>query len=329
MSLRSLVPLVPLVALVSETPAPSFTRITGDLPPTAVYPPKLRLSGAKKDQPLHIKGIIFDLDDTLLLEVPSAEAAFVETCQLAEEKHGVDPFALQQAVRERAKPIWYSAPERAFCVAVGVSSWEALWARFDGDHPSLAVLREWIPTYRRRVWTSGLAAFDIRDDEPAAAMDEAFPVNRRKRHRLFDDTLPVLDGLAGRWPLGLITNGLSCLQREKIAGAGIGKYFQAVTISGDLGVGKPDPAPFRHLLAEMGLEAHTTLMVGNGLRTDIKGAAAAGMITVLVERGDPHGDDEAVTPDFTIPNLLAFEPLLGRLGVSPPSDVPRSARLAR
>lgn len=262
---------------------------------------------------MHIKGIVFDLDDTLLIEVASAEAAFLETCRLAEEKYGLDRVALQREVRERAKPIWYGAPERAFCVAVGVSSWEALWARFDGARPELSVLREWIPSYRRQVWTAGLAAFDIRDADLAEAMETAFPVNRRKRHRLFDDSLPVLDQLADRWPLGLITNGLSCLQREKIEGAGIGKYFQAVTVSGDLGVGKPDPAPFRHLLRELGLAAEHALMVGNGLRTDIKGAQAAGMPAVLVERGDPHGDDEAVTPDFIIPNLLALAPLLRRL----------------
>jgi putative hydrolase of the HAD superfamily len=255
-----------------------------------------------------LKGIIFDLDDTLLKEVSSAEAAFVETLRLAEARHGVDPEAVHRVLRERAKPIWHGAPARGFCVRVGVSSWEALWAKFEGERPELAELREWIPTYRRQVWSTALEAFGIRDDDLVETLIETFPKNRRKRHILFDDTEATLKGLFGRYPLGLITNGLSCLQREKIDGAGIGHYFDAVAISGDLGIGKPDPRFFEHLLREMKLPPAETLMVGNSVWTDIKGAVAAGMPTLLVERRDPHTPNgEAAKPDAAIPDLTELE----------------------
>jgi FMN phosphatase YigB (HAD superfamily) len=44
-------------------------------------------------------------------------------------------------------------------------------------------------------------------------------------------------------------------------------------------------------------------MVGNGRRTDIEGAQAVNMKSILINRGDPHGSDDTVTPDYTINHL--------------------------
>ena len=39
------------------------------------------------------KAVIFDLDDTLLIEVASAEAAFIDTCSLVQDKYGWIPMS--------------------------------------------------------------------------------------------------------------------------------------------------------------------------------------------------------------------------------------------
>ena len=49
-----------------------------------------------------ITHILFDLDDTLVAEESSAEAAFLATCEHARERYGVDSHALHHAVRDRA-----------------------------------------------------------------------------------------------------------------------------------------------------------------------------------------------------------------------------------
>jgi FMN phosphatase YigB (HAD superfamily) len=49
-----------------------------------------------------------------------------------------------------------------------------------------------------------------------------------------------------RW--GWSPNGASCLQREKLATAGLEDYFDTVVVSAELGVGKPDPSIFEHAL---------------------------------------------------------------------------------
>jgi putative hydrolase of the HAD superfamily len=82
-----------------------------------------------------------------------------------------------------------------------------------------------------------------------------------------------------------VTNGPSEQQRRKIALTGVGRYFDAVVASCDIGAGKPDPAIFHAALAKLGVAASEALMVGNDAERDIAGAAAAGIEAVLVRDG--------------------------------------------
>jgi putative hydrolase of the HAD superfamily len=58
----------------------------------------------------------------------------------------------------------------------------------------------------------------------------------------------------------------------------------AVAISAELGVAKPDPAIFRAALERLGAPADGALHVGDSLEHDIAGARAAGIDAVLVTR---------------------------------------------
>lgn len=256
-----------------------------------------------------LNGILLDLDDTLMAEVGSARAAMLEVCRLAAERYHIDPFEMVATVFRKAKPIWHAASAREYCLRIGVSSWEGLWARFEGEGDDLAELRSFAPGYRHDVWKAALFAYGIDDSRLARELAEAFPPARRRRHVVFDDAEPLLQSLFGRFKLGLATNGLSCLQREKIAGSKLAHYFDAIVISGDIGVRKPEPAYFEHALEKLGVEAERTLMLGNSKPSDIKGAQSVGICAVYFDRDDPHGEDETVSPDYTIrklPELLAI-----------------------
>ncbi len=80
-----------------------------------------------------IRSIFFDSDDTLVIEGASADVAFLATCERAYEKHGIDPEALHQSVRYRARQLWRASTTITYCRAIGISSWEGLWARFLGS----------------------------------------------------------------------------------------------------------------------------------------------------------------------------------------------------
>jgi putative hydrolase of the HAD superfamily len=263
-----------------------------------------------------IKAIVFDLDDTLVVDMAAADAAFLETAKLAEERCGIEPQAMVKAVREQARPIWHASPAREYCLRVGPSSWEGLWARYEGNDPSVKILRDWAPTYRLAAWSAALAQFNIHDPALALTLAEDFPVRRRQHHRLFPDAPGVLRALHGAFKLGLMTNGLSCLQREKIEGVGIAPYFEAMAISGDLGIGKPHPAIFHAVLTPLDVRPEQALMVGNSIKGDIGGAQAVGMKAILIDRGDPHGQDDTIKPDAVMHQLGE---VMNYLGISGPA----------
>jgi putative hydrolase of the HAD superfamily len=229
--------------------------------------------------------LLFDLDETLVLEEPAAVAAFAATAQTAP---GVDAARLAVAARSHARKLWHAAPTHPYCKAIGISSWEGLWCRFEGAHEQLTALREWAPGYRRDAWANALADQGIDDDALATELGERFGVERRARHHTFADVVPALDALPG--PLVIITNGASCLQREKLAASGLESRFDAVVVSGDLGIGKPDASIFRHALSLVG--ADHGVMIGDSLERDIDGALACGLGAVWINRfGDGPGRD--------------------------------------
>ena len=231
-----------------------------------------------------IEAVLLDFDDTLVVEEASAEAAFLAACELARGQYGIEPAALHESVRRNARRIWKGAPTHPYCRAIGISSWEGLWARFLGEHPSLEALRAWAPEYRRQAWSAALSEFGVDDDSLAARLAEAFPEERRLRHILFPNAEAVLRELRKDFKLGLITNGASDLQREKIEGSGLARYFDSITISGEVGVGKPDPLIFRTALDSLGAKPERTVMVGNSLEKDIAAAQRVGMKAIWINR---------------------------------------------
>ncbi|GAB4177714.1 MAG: hypothetical protein Fur0032_18000 [Terrimicrobiaceae bacterium] len=106
--------------------------------------------------------------------------------------------------------------------------------------------------------------------------------------------------------IGLLTNGDSALQREKFQASGLAPLFDAVTVSGEHGVGKPEPEIFRIALDALDCEARETWMVGNSLARDILGAQSAGLAAGVWLRVPGSEEFAEVTPDFEITGLHAL-----------------------
>lgn len=259
-----------------------------------------------------ITAILFDFDDTLVVEEASAEEAFLAACELAREKYDVEVSALHESVRRNARRIWQAAPTIDYCRAIGISSWEGLWAGFLGDDPNLAALRKWAPEYRREAWSAALEEHGIDDVSLAERLAEAFRQERRRRHIVFPDAENVLQELRREYRLGLITNGAPDLQREKIEGSGLAHYFDSITISGDVGVGKPDPKIFGAALDALGVEPEATAMVGNSLERDVAAAQAVGLKAIWLNRAGAACRDD-VRPDAEITNLSELPALIEKL----------------
>ena len=246
--------------------------------------------------------ILFDLDDTLVVEEASVDEAFLATCEQARERYGIDPQAFCRSVRQCARRIWQAAPTIAYCRAIGISSWEGLWGRFTGSDPNLKALHAWAPTYRREAWSAALAEHDIRDLPFAERLAARFQKERRSRHIVFPDTEPALKRLRESYRLGLITNGAPDIQHEKVQGASLCEYFESVTVSGEVGVGKPDPRIFETALDNLAVHAEMAVMVGNSLKRDVAGAQRAGLRAIWLDRSGTTSNED-VKPYARITSL--------------------------
>ncbi len=102
--------------------------------------------------------------------------------------------------------------------------------------------------------------------------------------RLDDGVAPLLDILATRYKLGLITNGSSKIQRAKIIQFELTRWFTVIIVSEEYGVDKPDPAIFWHAASALASDAAECVMIGDNPEADMRGAQAAGMRTIWVQR---------------------------------------------
>jgi putative hydrolase of the HAD superfamily len=231
------------------------------------------------------RALLFDLDDTLMVEGEAATGAFVATAQAAATRCDIDSATLAVGARSRARELWYAAPTHEYCRRVGISSWEGLWCRFESDGPEMQTLRDWSPTYRHETWRLALADQKVDDSRLADELAERFSVERRVRHEVFADVSAVLSRLMESHSLALVTNGAACLQREKLSASGLSDYFETVVVSADLGIAKPEASVFEHALSQLGADKDDAVMVGDSISKDVDGALAAGLGAVWINRG--------------------------------------------
>ncbi len=256
-----------------------------------------------------VKTILFDLDETLILEAPVAHRALEQAGKLAESAARVPPTELTERVLKRARELWRRSPVIDYCRDVGISSWEGLWAEFSGDDEHLTWLRGWSATYRFETWSRALSDVGVEDGDLARHLAEAFVEIRKGLFEPFPETTTVLEDLRGKVRLVLATNGAPDLQRLKLETSGLASYFDEVLVSGDIGYGKPHPRYFEHALRLADAGPDEALMVGDSLERDIRGAQDVGIRGVWVNR--KREKPGATLPFAEIGSLLELSDLAG------------------
>jgi putative hydrolase of the HAD superfamily len=106
--------------------------------------------------------------------------------------------------------------------------------------------------------------------------------------RLFPDALSTLHYLKKKGHrLGIVadTDGISLLKKNRIKICGLDRFLDVIVIAGESGT-MIRPRPLSLLLAakKLNLNPRQCIFVGDKPFTDIQGAKAAGMTTVLVQR---------------------------------------------
>jgi HAD superfamily hydrolase (TIGR01549 family) len=146
-------------------------------------------------------------------------------------------------------------------------------------------------SFRRRLIARFLPTADLRALEGIAGRYWTYPPSA-----LYDDVIPCLEALRGRFRLGVIANQpgevRTAMQRD-----GLESFFEVWGVSDELGVGKPDPRLFELAARTAQVPATAAVMVGDRLDYDVRPAKLVGMRAIWVLRGE--------APDRPTPRQLA------------------------
>ncbi|WP_372918069.1 YjjG family noncanonical pyrimidine nucleotidase [Salegentibacter sp.] len=105
------------------------------------------------------------------------------------------------------------------------------------------------------------------------------PVN----NHLLEGSLEILNYLKPKYKLHIITNGFEEVQHKKLTNSGISEFFSTVTTSEEAGVKKPHAHIFDTALKKAMTSPSRSLMIGDNLEADVKGARDFGMSTIYFD----------------------------------------------
>jgi FMN phosphatase YigB (HAD superfamily) len=122
----------------------------------------------------------------------------------------------------------------------------------------------------------------------------------------------ALRRLAPRFRLALVSNFDDAQTGHEIVDdTGVAALFEAVIISADVGLRKPNPLIFRRALEAMRLEPREVLFVGDTPHDDVAGPSRVGMRTAWIDRGRGPLPEGIPVPDLIIKDLAELPAKLG------------------
>jgi putative hydrolase of the HAD superfamily len=222
-----------------------------------------------------LKAALFDAGDTLMHAFCYKRDRFCWQCEQAGLPVPKDPV-----LRERA-----------------AQAVERFWIRRH-THPGLRT-----PAFWREFYSIGLMALDL---SPSKASLVARSVGKIGRTQWLDpEAIPLLTTLRERgYRIGLVSNWNGTLVAT-CAELGLTPYIDYIGASHIVGIKKPDPRLFHHVLGQLGVAPDHAFHVGDSQGTDVVGAQAAGVTPILL---DIFGCEDRPSP-YRITTLKEVLPL--------------------
>ena len=227
-----------------------------------------------------IKAVFFDLDGTLCDSDTAWSIAVRETFQLiCKHAPNVSEAALTKA--------WTSVHQKLF-------------QQLDAGKRSMAEVRD-------SRFQCLFKELDLPIGKIMEELSDFFCSRYLTSLRLYED-VAVLEELH-TYHVGIITNGAhddhTDSQFSKVRHLGLNERIQSLTISGEIGVRKPNIEIFKVACERADVLPEEAIFVGDSVQNDIVGANRAGMTSVLIDRKSgalmPKIADGQ--PDYAITNL--------------------------
>ncbi|EAQ97116.2 haloacid dehalogenase superfamily, subfamily IA [Congregibacter litoralis KT71] len=228
----------------------------------------------------------FDLDNTLWdVEPALLRAEEAQRQWLLEHRPGTMDNIGHEELWELKKRVWKAHPELA--------------------HNVTAMRQRFLEELQRA------AGFDTETARAGAREAFAAFLLERQRVELYADALEVLQGLAGRYRLGALTNGNADVYKTDA-----GEYFDFAFLAEEIGASKPAPDMFHAAIETTGVEAQEIVHVGDNPEHDILGALSVGMHAIWLNADAApwsHNDEDNRTPHEIIGSIGELPAAVGAL----------------
>ncbi len=244
-----------------------------------------------------VRAILFDLDGTLYDERGAMRAALaVTTAEATRTIPGFDAALACRLYEEIGRGIWEKADLSGSGPLPPPSSMEL----------------------RQRVWGALLERLGVTEAGAAERLAARYARARSAGHVLFPEAAGVLERLlvlsrsGDSFKVGLVSNGASDLQREKLDHCGLSSLLEPILISSEVGWVKPEPEIFLEGVRQCGCLPEEALFVGDSLERDISGARAAGLRAVWVNRSGEDRLPGAWAAEFVLRDLTPLPEIVAR-----------------
>lgn len=150
----------------------------------------------------------------------------------------------------------------------------------------------------RGFWSAYLSSWLAPAGAPDAALEVVYRqlVEFHRRHHLWNRPVPGAPAaIASLGGAGLRVAAISNSDgraEQVLAGMGLAREFEFVIDSAEIGIEKPDARIFRLACERLGLDPGECSYVGDVMSVDIEGAAAAGLLPVLLDHYGSYAPED-------------------------------------
>lgn len=225
-----------------------------------------------------IRAVLFDLDDTLFDHRGCAR----------------DALSAVQRAHDVLREMPFAALERAHAGFLEELHGEVMLGRLPLEDAR-------VERFRRLLLAAGADATPDLTNALASMYLDTYRASRRA----VAGAAPLMSAIKRHARIGIVSNNLLEEQQEKLHICGLDLFVDALIVSEQVQVSKPDPAIFRVALDRLGVEPSESVMIGDSWAADVEGARAAGIRAIWF---NPNG---VPAPDVhvNVAQLQNFEPV--------------------
>ncbi len=212
-----------------------------------------------------IKAILFDLDGTLLFNLPAAGEVFIEHLHSL----GVTTSQEERILNERWEYQYFASSLEV----------QEDYVKYRAD------LKAFRLNYaKRRLLALGLSI--EKAAELAPLIFEHMHTSYRPQAHIPDEVFALLKHLQDEGYVTGVVSNRDVSFEEELVGLNLNSYFHFMVAAGEIQSYKPDVRIFQHALELAGTSAAETMYVGDNYYADVVGALRAGLRPVLYDPTD-------------------------------------------